>query len=107
MQTLPVSLTTQARTGEEFPMTRSAMPNRRPPVLAPLGQQVDHVRGPAADHLIIEHGDYECPYSRQAFRAIERVEQELGGGIRFAFRHFPLTSIHRHALASAAAAGST
>jgi hypothetical protein len=22
--------------------------------------------------LIIEYGDYECPYSRQAFRAIEQ-----------------------------------
>ena len=44
------------------------------------------------------------PYSRQAFRAIERVEQELGGGVRFCFRHFPLTGIHPHALAAAAAA---
>ena len=53
---------------------------------------------------IIEYGDYECPYSRQAFHAIEHVEQELGGNVRFAFRHFPLTSIHPHALAAASAA---
>src|SRR6185503_8836076 len=49
-------------------------------------------------------GDYECPYSRQAFRAIERVERELSGGVRFAFRHFPLTQIHPHALAASTAA---
>ena len=54
--------------------------------------------------ILLEYGDYECPYSRQAFRQIERVEKELGGGIRFAFRHFPLTQIHPHALAAAAAA---
>jgi protein-disulfide isomerase len=54
--------------------------------------------------LIIEYGDYECPYSRQAFHAIEQVERQLGGAVRFAFRHFPLTSIHPHALAAAAAA---
>jgi protein-disulfide isomerase len=28
----------------------------------------------------------------------------LGGGVRFAFRHFPLTEIHSHALAASAAA---
>jgi protein-disulfide isomerase len=54
--------------------------------------------------LIIEYGDYECPYSRQAFHAIEQVEWQIGGNTRFAFRHFPLTGIHPHAHAAAAAA---
>jgi protein-disulfide isomerase len=54
--------------------------------------------------VILEYGDYECPFSRQAFRGIERVERELPGGVRFAFRHFPLTQIHPHALAAASAA---
>jgi protein-disulfide isomerase len=85
-------------------MTHSTMPDRRPPGLAPLDDDVDHVRGPAAGRLILEYGDYECPYSRQAYREIERVEEELGGGIRFAFRYFPLTEIHPHAFAAAAAA---
>jgi protein-disulfide isomerase len=54
--------------------------------------------------VILEYGDYECPYSRRAFREIERVEREFSGGVRFAFRHFPLTQIHPHALAASAAA---
>jgi protein-disulfide isomerase len=70
----------------------------------PVDEQVDHVRGPAGTRLIVEYGDYECPYSRQAFRQIERVERTLSGGVRFAFRHFPLTDIHPDALAAAAAA---
>ena len=74
------------------------------PLLEPLDEAVDHVRGSPTGPLIIEYGDYECPYSRQAFRAIERVETELAGNVRFAFRHFPLTQIHPHALAAAAAA---
>jgi hypothetical protein len=41
----------------------------------------------ACGPLILEYGDYEWPYSRQAFRAIERVEQELGGGVRSATTH--------------------
>src|SRR5712691_11014131 len=70
----------------------------------PLDEKLDHVRGPTGARLILEYGDYECPYSRQAFRAIEHVEQRLEGRVRFAFRHFPLTEIHPHALAASAAA---
>jgi Thioredoxin len=72
-------------------------------MIEPL-QDGDHVRGPAGGRLIVEYGDYECPYSRRAYRAIERVEAELPGGVRFAFRHFPLTEIHPHALAASLAA---
>jgi protein-disulfide isomerase len=71
--------------------------------MEPLDDTVDHVRGGSAGRLIVEYGDYECPYSRQAFREIERVERELDQAVRFAFRHFPLTDIHPHAAAAAAA----
>ena len=74
-------------------MTLDATPGDRELALAPLDEKVDHVRGSPAGRLIIEYGDYECPYSRQAFDAIEVVEQQLGGNVRFAFRHFPLTRI--------------
>jgi len=70
----------------------------------PLDDAIDHVRGGASGRLIVEYGDYECPYSRQTYREIERVEARLADGVRFAFRHFPLTEIHPHALAAAAAA---
>jgi protein-disulfide isomerase len=72
--------------------------------IQPLDDAVDHVRGGPAGRLIVEYGDYECPYSRRAFREIEHVERRLGDGVRFAFRHFPLTEIHPHALAAATAA---
>jgi NhaA family Na+:H+ antiporter len=72
--------------------------------LEPLDEGVDHARGLTAGRLILEYGDYECPYSRRAFRAIERVEQELSGRVRFAFRHFPLVQIHPHAFGASAAA---
>jgi hypothetical protein len=52
--------------------------------MEPLDQAVDHVRGSRTGRLIVEYGDYECPYSRQAFREIERVERRLreGDGVR-------------------------
>jgi len=74
------------------------------PTVEPLDEHVDHVRGDAAARVILEYGDYECPYSRMAFRSIQRIEQDLSGSVRFAFRHFPLTQIHPHALAASAAA---
>jgi protein-disulfide isomerase len=72
--------------------------------MEPIDDAIDHVRGGPGGSLIVEYGDYECPYSRRAFREIQRVEGQLGDGVRFAFRHFPLTEIHPHALAASAAA---
>ena len=73
-------------------------------MIPPLEDGVDHVRGPVGTRAIVEYGDYECPYSRQAYREIQRVEAQLSEGVRFAFRHFPLTEIHPHALAASSAA---
>jgi protein-disulfide isomerase len=72
--------------------------------IAALEPGVDHARGPAEARVVVEYGDYECPYSRAAFRAIERVERRVSGEVGFAFRHFPLASIHPHAVAAAGAA---
>jgi protein-disulfide isomerase len=70
-----------------------------------LEQGIDHVRGGDSAPVILEYGDFECPYSRMAYREVEKVEAQLGAqGVRFAFRHFPLTAIHPHALAASAAA---
>jgi protein-disulfide isomerase len=66
-----------------------------------VDETVDHVRGPASPHLILEYGDYECPYSRAGYREVQRAEESAD--FRFAFRHFPLTQIHPHALAASAA----
>ena len=68
-----------------------------------LDPKVDHVRGAANGRALVEYGDYECPFSRQAYREIQRLEHELGDAMRFAFRHFPLTEIHPHAAGAAAA----
>src|ERR1700752_4383392 len=85
-------------------MTHSAIPDDSQLTVPPPDKKIDPVGGSPAGRLIIEYGDYECPYSRQAFHAIQRVEQQLGGNVRFAFRHFPLPQIPPHAMAAAAAA---
>ena len=71
-------------------------------MIEPLDETVDHVRGPAAAHVLLVYGDYECPYTRAAYGEIQQAEEVRD--FRFAFRHFPLTEIHPHALAASAAA---
>ncbi|HEX4862976.1 MAG TPA: DsbA family protein [Acidimicrobiales bacterium] len=73
-------------------------------MLSPIDERADHVRGPSSAKLIIEYGDFECPYSRQAYREIQQVEKGFTEGVRFAFRHFPLTQIHPHAMSASKAA---
>jgi hypothetical protein len=60
-------------------MTFNTTPDGSQLILAPLDDKADHVRGSPAGRLIIEYGDYECPYSRQAFHAIEQVNSNLAG----------------------------
>jgi protein-disulfide isomerase len=77
---------------------------RAPIAVEPIEEAVDHIQGAPTGQLILEYGDYECPYSRAAYRQIQRVRSEVGEGVRFAFRHYPLVVIHPHAFAASAAA---
>jgi protein-disulfide isomerase len=72
-------------------------------MVAPV-DAADHARGDQLGPVIVEYGDYQCPYSRVALREIERVARRTGNAVQFVFRHFPLTEFHPHALAAAAAA---
>lgn len=67
----------------------------------------DHVRGRAdASVTLLEYGDFECPFCGQAHYVVRALEEEMGDHLRFAFRHFPLTNMHRHAEHAAEAAES-
>jgi protein-disulfide isomerase len=69
---------------------------RSAPVPAPGG--ADHVRGPADAPLIIEYGDFECPYCAALSLRLEQVT------CRLVFRHFPVRSSHPRAWPAACAA---
>jgi protein-disulfide isomerase len=73
--------------------------------LAPDIEDGDHVRGPSGTSMrLLIYGDYECPYTRKALISVAQVRAELGDEFTFAFRNFPLTKIHPHALHAALAA---
>lgn len=65
----------------------------------------DHIQGPrSAPVVLVEYGDYECPYCLNAWPVVQEVRRELGDRVAFVFRHFPQSSIHPHASAAAQAA---
>lgn len=66
------------------------------PVPPPSGE--DHVRGPQGWPVVIEYGDFECPYC--ALLSLQLAERRL----RHVFRHFPVRSSHPRAWPAACAA---
>jgi protein-disulfide isomerase len=76
-----------------------------PPLLSAPVSERDHVVGPeTAPVTIVEYGDYECPFCGAAHPVVKAMQRALGANLRFAYRHFPLSQIHRHAYQAAEAA---
>jgi protein-disulfide isomerase len=68
-----------------------------PRLVLPVGER-DHIRGSAsAPVTLVEYGDYQCPYCGMANPIVDEIRRELGDGLRFVFRNFPLTEVHPHA----------
>lgn len=65
----------------------------------------DHIQGsPDADIVLVEYGDYECPYCGAAYPVVKELQKRLGHKLSFAFRNFPLANAHPHAEFAAEAA---
>ena len=63
----------------------------------PVGE-TDHMQGPAdARIVLVEYGDYECPYCGEAYPELKAVKQAMGDALCFVFRNFPLGNAHPHA----------
>jgi protein-disulfide isomerase len=58
----------------------------------------DHVRGAPGAPVVIEYGDYECPYCARADALLSGLR------VRRVFRHFPVVSKHPRARVLAEAA---
>jgi Na+:H+ antiporter, NhaA family len=80
-------------------MASASGPSAPPPV----DPARDHLRGPAGAPALVVYGDYECPYTRAAYRVTQALERR-GTPFRLVFRQFPLTKQHPHALGAAVAA---
>jgi protein-disulfide isomerase len=53
---------------------------------------------------IIEYSDFQCPFCSRAHPTIQQVLKDYGDRVVFAYKHFPLVSIHPRAQITAEAA---
>ena len=67
-------------------------------MLTPPLSARDHIQGsPEASIVLVEYGDYECPYCGEAYPVVKELQQRLKGKLSFVFRNFPLANAHPHA----------
>jgi protein-disulfide isomerase len=82
---------------------------RPPRLVLPVGER-DHSQGAEeAPTVLVEYGDYQCPYCGAAYPIVKRIQKHFGPRLRFVFRNFPITNAHPRAewaaeIAEAAAA---
>jgi protein-disulfide isomerase len=96
---------TNFREVKEHEITSAKTESFQPMKLTVPDPNRDHVQGPLdAPVMLLEYGDYECPYCGQVFPIVKEIQNRLGDNLCFAFRNFPLTNIHPHAEHAAEAA---
>ncbi|MEZ0130575.1 DsbA family protein [Flavobacterium sp. LBUM151] len=66
--------------------------------LKPAVSTTDHKQGKKdADIVIVEYGDYQCPYCGAAYPVLKEMMNKYGNQIQFVFRNFPLSEMHQYA----------
>ena len=72
---------------------------------APPGAQPPNLLGsPTATVTVEEFADFQCPQCANVHNIMKNITSAYGSRIKFVFRHFPLTQIHKNALDAAHAA---
>ncbi|HMK45341.1 MAG TPA: DsbA family protein [Methanocella sp.] len=73
-------------------------------LIRPVGSQ-DHLQGSAnSPAMLVEYGDYQCPFCGKAYPVVREVQRRLSDRLCFVFRNFPVTQVHPYAMQAAEAA---
>ncbi|BBY18063.1 Na+/H+ antiporter NhaA [Mycolicibacterium litorale] len=73
-------------------------------LVRPVDPHRDHIRGdPNAPLVLVEYGDFECPFCGRATGAIDEVRAHFGDDLLYVWRHFPLERAHPRAFDAARA----
>ena len=73
---------------------------------APVSSK-DHVRGsPLAKVTLIGYGDFTCPGCAKSYRAVKKIQAEMGSRLRYVFRSFPRVPLDAKSEGAAEAAES-
>lgn len=72
---------------------------------APVGAQPPNMLGnPNASVTIEEFADFQCPTCATIHKVLKEVQAAYGSRIKFVFRNYPLTQIHKNAYDAAVSA---
>ena len=70
----------------------------------PPGAQPPHIKGAQNAPVVLEEfGDFQCPPCAALHPELKKIEAAYGAQVSIVFRHFPLTKLHKNALAAARA----
>jgi protein-disulfide isomerase len=73
---------------------------------APVSSK-DHVRGsPLAKVTLVGYGDFTCPDCAKSYRAVKKIQAEMGSRLRYVFRSFPQAPLDGKSQGAAEAAES-
>lgn len=70
----------------------------------PVSEQDHYLGPPHVPTILLEYGDYECPFCGRAHLVVKEVMRSLRGQLGYVFRHFPLSNMHPNAELAAEAA---
>lgn len=69
------------------------------------GAQPPHFKGSQTAPIVIEEfADFQCPTCAQVHPMMNEVTSAFGSRVKFVFRHYPLTQMHKNAFDAAVAA---
>jgi protein-disulfide isomerase len=72
---------------------------------APAGAQPANMLGtPSANVTVEEFADFQCPTCATVHTKMKEINSLYGGRIKFIYRNYPLTQVHKNAYEAAAAA---
>lgn len=79
----------------------AANTNSSPTTSAPVTKPNVKVSSPIE---VEEYGDYQCPPCGKLYPELKKIEEDYGNQVHFVFHYFPLSKIHKNAMAAARAA---
>lgn len=60
--------------------------------------------GGNAGVTVIEYSDFQCPACGAYYPLIKQIQSDFGEDLKFVYRHYPLTTIHKNSMTASKAA---
>ena len=74
----------------------------KPQTLKKIVAADEHVRGPInAPVTLVEYSDFQCPACKTIEASLRRLSGDFDQELRIVYRNYPLTALHKNALAAA------